>query len=267
MESSRKLLTLFQILNILGVATALTVNALANALPINGRTTGELSDQYPNLFVPAGVTFSIWGLIYLLWITLILYQARTLLSYRKAPVVERIGPRFFLNMLGNAAWLVAWHYERVGISVAIMLFLLGSLLVLYGRLGVGERAVSRGERYFVHLPISVYLGWITVATIANITALLVDVGWDGFGLGAQLWTIVLIGVAVGITLLMIQARRDVAFSGVVVWALLGILIRRLSTDPDPLYPVLITAILGIGIVLIALVSMRDASRRAEVSAL
>jgi len=233
--------TLLQILNLAAVVGAITVNALANLLPLNDRNTGELSALYPNLFVPAGLTFSIWGLIYLLWIVFAIYQARTLFSARKDAFVDRIGPWFFLSGVANAGWLFAWHYERVGLSVLVMLVLLGSLLAVYVRLGIGvEPEAPRGERLFVHLPMQVYLGWITVATIANVTAFLVAVGWDGFGLSDQSWTILLVAVATAITVFMLRTRGDVPFALVVLWAFVGIVLRRLEVDPVPLYPLLLT---------------------------
>jgi translocator protein len=264
--SSTTKLTILQLLNILAVAGAVTVSALANALPINDRTTGELSALYPNLFVPAGITFSIWGLIYLLLIGFALFQARTLASREKDGFVERIGGWFFLAGVANASWIFAWHYERVGLSVLIMIVLLLSLLATYLRLGIGATPAPPGERFLIRLPISVYLGWVTVATIANVTAYLVATGWEGFGLPDQAWAALMIAAAAAITLVIVRTRGDVAFSLVVLWALLGILIRRLQMDPEPLYPVLVILAASMTAILGALLFLRPERRSGATAA-
>ncbi|MCC7573172.1 MAG: hypothetical protein KO464_07255 [Candidatus Methanofastidiosum sp.] len=224
---------MFQILNIIAVVGTIFVNYLANALPINGIDTRELSDSIPNLFVPAGLTFAIWGVIYILIILFATYQARDLFKKEKIemPFIKKTSYYFFLAGIANIAWIFAWHYQQVLLSVLIMIVLLGSLLKIYLNLDIGKEIVSRKERIFVQIPISVYLGWITVATIANVTALLVTINWDGLGISEVIWTMIVIIVALIITLLMIITRKDVAYSLVIVWALLGIYIKR----TDPLY--------------------------------
>jgi len=264
--SSTTKLTILQVLNIVAVAVSIAVSALANALPINDRTTGELSALYPNLFVPAGLTFSIWGVIYLLLILFALFQARTVASREKDPFVERIGGWFFLAGVANASWIFAWHYERVGLSVLIMAVLLLSLLVAYLRLGIGVTPAPPGERFLIRLPISVYLGWVTVATIANVTAYLVAAGWGGFGLTDQVWAVTMVAAALAITLVIIRQRGDIAFSLVVVWALIGILLRRLEVDAEPLYPLLFTLAIALVAILVALVFLRPERRGSAASA-
>ncbi|KYC45919.1 MAG: hypothetical protein APG12_00530 [Candidatus Methanofastidiosum methylothiophilum] len=225
---------MFQILNIIAVVGTIFVNYLANALPINGIDTRELSDAIPNLFVPAGLTFAIWGVIYILIILFAAYQARDLFKKEKIemPFIKKTSYYFFLAGIANIAWIFAWHYQQVFLSFIIMLVLLGSLIKLYLNLGIGKEIVSRKERIFVQIPISVYLGWITVATIANATALLVvlsmqnSINLNLLGFSQVFWTIFVIAAALIITLLMIITRKDVAYSLVVVWALLGIYIKR-----------------------------------------
>jgi hypothetical protein len=226
---------MFQILNIVAVIGTLIVNYLSNALPINGKIAGQLSDEIPNLFVPAGLTFAIWGIIYILIIMFAAYQARDLFKKEKLemPFIKKISYYFFLAGLANMSWIFAWHYQQVMISVVIMLVLFASLLKIYLNLGIGKEIVSRKERIFIQVPISVYLGWITVATIANVTAFLVTINWDGLGVSDVLWAMIVIIVALIITLLMIITRKDVAYSLVIVWALLGIYIKR----TNPLYGV------------------------------
>ena len=232
-----KTLALLQLLNIVGFAGTVLVNVLANTLPIAGKTTGELSDLYPNLFVPTGYTFAIWGVIYILLALFVIYQARDIHKLNKDPLVEKIGVWFIISSLANMAWIFAWHYEKVFLSLIIMLLLLISLIGIYLRLGIGITDVSKEEKFLVHLPFSVYLGWITVATIANVTAFLVDINWRAFGLSEATWTALVIIVATLITLTVLRRREDIFYSFVVIWALIGIFVRRVSADV--IYPVLI----------------------------
>jgi hypothetical protein len=217
-----------QVGNILAMVITIIVNALAVILPLNGKTTEYLSDKYPNLFVPAGITFSIWGIIYVLWIVFAVYQARDLLKKDEIemPFLPQVTLLFILSCIANSAWIFAWHFEYVGLSLLLMIILLFSLLALYVRLNIGRSNVTRTEQLCVQIPFSVYLGWITVATIANVTAFLVSVHWDGFGISQLTWTILVISVGVIITLLMLALRKDIAYSLVVLWALLGIWIKR-----------------------------------------
>jgi hypothetical protein len=243
--------TTLQLLNILAFLGTLAVNALANILPIAGKTTGELSDAYPNLFVPAGLTFSIWGLIYLLLGAFVVYQASDLFggSGRATEVVQRVGWLFVLASAANMAWIFAWHHQRVALSLLFMVVLLLSLIVVYLRLDVGGAAVGTARKLLAHLPFSIYLGWITVAAIANLTALLVSVGWGRFGLSEVFWTVAVLLVATAITGLMLVLRRDSFYALVVVWAFAGIVIKRTASE-SPEWPVVITAAVCGGILLI-----------------
>lgn len=241
-----------QALNITSFIGVVVINALATTLPINGMDTGQLSDLYPNLFVPSGLTFSIWGIIYLLLLGFSVYQARK----HSAQVVERIGWLFLLSSLANIGWILAWHYLLVGLSFVVMLILLGSLIALFLRLGIGSKspnqAVSPSEKWFVHVPFSVYLGWITVATIANATALLVHLGWNGFGISEAAWTVVVIAAALGITISMLLTKKSVAFSLVVVWALAGIVIKRAGEAADQVWSVILAAAIAGVLILITI---------------
>lgn len=222
---------LLQILNILGFLAVVGINALAVLLPINNRTTEELSDMYPNLFVPAGITFSIWGVIYILLLIFTLYQASDLLGGKKGKgdFVSKAGALYLLTSILNVGWILAWHYEQVFLSVLIMLGFLAALIALYLR--IGGSFPSFAERFMAQVPISVYLGWISVATIANITALLVRIGWNGFGISGETWAIVMIAAATLLAMLMRITKGDVAYGLVVIWALAGIAIKRLGTEP------------------------------------
>lgn len=242
---TRRSQIILSIINLAGFLGTVVVNGLATSLPINNKTTGELSDQYPNLFVPAGLTFSIWGLIYILLAIFTIYSV--IIAIKKdatGSFINKIGLLFFLSCIANMAWIFAWHYEIVPLSLVIMLLLLGFLIAIYMRLGVGKKGPAKKEQYLVHLPFSVYLGWITIATTANVTALLVDVNWNRFGLSEQFWAVAVIIVGIAIALSVLLRRQDIYYCLVVDWALLGILIKRLASS-IPAQSVIIITIIGL----------------------
>ena len=249
MNKSRSVLML-SILNLLGFVGTVVVNALANILPINNITTGALSDLYPNLFVPAGLTFAIWGLIYVLLGIFVIYPLvpRVRRDPRKVQFVHKIGPLFFVSCLANIGWIFAWHYQILPLSLALMLVLLGSLLAIYLRLNIGKSEAPRAERYFAHPPFSVYLGWITIATIANVTALLVDINWNTLGLGEQFWAVAVIIVGIAIALSVLFTRKDIFYCLVVDWALIGILLKRLSVTTVPDQSVVVVTVAGLALI-------------------
>ena len=244
---------LLQIGNILAVIITILINTLAVILPLNGKTTQELSDNLPNLFVPAGITFSIWSIIYILWIVFAIYQARDLFKKEEInmPFLQQITFLFIISSIANSAWIFLWHYEYVALSLLMMLILLFSLLAIYTRLNIGRSIGSMAERLCVHVPFSVYLGWITVATIANITAFLVSVNWDGFGISELNWTIIIIAVATLLTILMLVLRKDIAFSLVVLWAFFGIWMKR-TTLPNTAIDANVATTITIAIITIAI---------------
>jgi len=221
---------LLQTGNILAVIITILVNALAVILPLNGKTTQELSDALPNLFVPAGITFSIWSIIYILWVVFAMYQARDLFKKEEIemPFLQQITFLFVVSSIANSAWIFLWHYEYVGLSLLMMIILLFSLLAIYTRLNIGKSNVTMTEKLCVQVPFSVYLGWITVATIANVTAFLVSVNWDGLGIDPLTWTILIVAIGTLLTILILALRKDIAFSLVVLWAFLGIWMKRMT---------------------------------------
>jgi len=249
MNKNRLVLSL-SILNLLGFLGTIVVNALATTLPINNKTTGELSDMYPNLFTPAGLTFAIWGLIYVLLAIFVIYPLIPSVrrDARKVDFVQRIGPLFFISCLANIGWIYAWHYEMVSLSLVMMLILLGSLLAIYLRLNIGKSEAPKAEKYLVHLPFSVYLGWITIATIANATALLVNINWNAWGLGEQFWAVAVIIIGIAIALSVLFTRKDIFYCLVVDWALLGILLKRLSVTTVPDQSVVVVTIVGLALI-------------------
>ncbi|MCF8365684.1 MAG: hypothetical protein K9H16_07880 [Bacteroidales bacterium] len=245
-----------QILNIFGLIGVLIVNTLANALPIAGKTTGELSDLYPSIFTPAGFTFSIWGIIYLLLIIFTFYQAKGLFGESNIPrnrYLYRIDIWFFVSSLANMAWIFAWHHQIIWLSMLIMVVIFGSLLLIYLRLGIGRRIVGNKEKYLVHLPFSIYLGWITVATIANASTVLIKYNWDGFGFSAEVWTSVMISTATLVNLAALLLRKDLFFSLVAVWAFIGIIYKRTMPGTEFYLSVVVFASAGIFLILATII--------------
>ncbi len=217
---------------LLALLAMLAVNALSSILPINGVTPKEVSDRYPNLFVPAPLTFSIWGVIYLLLLGYALYQFGLFRKRGDAETVallNKTGAVFILSCVFNLSWIIAWHYGLLAVSFGVIALLLLSLIILRFLIAKHE-PLPAAARWLVRLPFSVYFGWVTVATIAGATALLVGYGFAGFGISEPVWTIamVLIGAAIGI--LAALRFRDVAYLLVLVWAYANILNNHLSSS-------------------------------------
>jgi benzodiazapine receptor len=242
-----------QIVTVLAVIATIVVNGLANALPLNGQNTGEISDRFQVYFVPAGYVFSIWGLIYIGLILFAIYQA--LPSQRDNPRLERIGYPFALSCAANIVWIFLWHYEFFVLTLVAMLSLLGLLIAIYLRLGIGQVKVSAGERWLVHLPFSVYLGWVSVATIANVTDVLDYLQWGGWGLPPQWWAVIMLVVGVGLAFAMGLTRGDAVYMLVVIWAFAGIAVKQ-SAAPLVSSTAWITAGLTAVLIVVSLIIYR-----------
>ncbi len=226
-----------QICVALSILVTIGINGLANALPINGLNTGQISDRFEVYFVPAGYVFSIWGVIYLGLIAFAIFQA--LPSQRENPRLRASGWWICLGGLANSAWIFLWHYEQFPLTLIAMLILLATLIVTYLRLEIGRTAVPPAETWAARLPFSIYLGWITVATVANVTSLLDYLAWDGWGIAPEIWMGMLLVVVLAITVLMIVTRRDIAYAAVILWALAGIAIKHAAV-PAVVIPTWIT---------------------------
>ena len=245
MYTQKPLSKAVQIVNIVAFAAVLLMNVLSNVLPLNGRTAGEISDALPSFFTPAGYTFSIWSLIYLALLGFIIYQA--LPTQRNNALIGKIGWGFVVSSVANIAWLIAWHYGYYVLSVAIMVSLLVTLIVIYRRLQIGkpDPNLSLADKLLVQFPFSIYLGWITVATIANIASVTNYLGWSGFGIAEPTWSAIMMGAAVGIAGLLLFNRRNISYAGVLVWALFGI--RTAHAD---VAVVANTAVIAAGLIII-----------------
>jgi hypothetical protein len=217
--------TIRQIAVWVAAVATIAVNGLAESIPINNQTSGEIANQFKgqNLWLPAGYVFSIWGLIYVLIIAYAIFQS--LPSQRANPRLRAIGWPFVISCLANMAWLILFHYNQFVLSMVVMVILLVVLIWIYLQLRAGGPPVSRGERWTVRLLFSIYLGWITVAAIANASHVLVSGGWIGQPLPAVLWLIIMYVAALLIATLLAFTKWDVAYLLVLVWAFVGIAVN------------------------------------------
>jgi benzodiazapine receptor len=204
----------------------IAVNALANILPINGYNTGQISAFYPNAFVPAGFTFSIWGVIYLLLLSYTIgftyYSIRGKQHPKAFIFIERINIYFLLTCIFNMSWIVAWHYLQIELSVLIMLLFLTTLIQFFLKSITIARDLTLTQRFILQTPFIVYLGWISVATIANITALLVAYKWTALSIAPVYWSAAMILIAIILAVYMLIQFKAVPFAIVVAWAFWGI---------------------------------------------
>ncbi|MFZ3152047.1 MAG: hypothetical protein WA116_10260 [Anaerolineaceae bacterium] len=229
------------------------VNALANILPINGVNTGDISNSYPNLFAPTALTFTIWGLIYLLLALHTLYQLGFL--QHKEPVNEallrKVDILFSISSLANTAWIFMWHYRLIPLSMLMMIVILLCLILINN--SIRNEDLSSREKFFIKLPFSIYFGWITIATIANAVTLLVALEWNGFGISEPIWTILILLIGTLIGGFTTFKNRNVAYGLVLVWAYIGILIKHVS--PDGFGGEYLAVIVAVSVCLVCLVAV------------
>lgn len=213
--------------NLVAFALVIALNVLSNAIPINNQTMPEISARYPSLFTPAGFTFSIWGIIYLSLLLFVVYQA--LPSQRSNDKIAKISLPFRVNCGANALWIVAWHYDLLAFSLLLMFVILATLVMIYRTLIATIESASVTEHLLLHLPFSLYTGWISVATIANISVLQTAYGWDDIGMSAINWTLLKLAVAGAIGATMVLRFRDPVFVMVIAWAAYGIAAMQTGT--------------------------------------
>jgi hypothetical protein len=231
--------TLTKFLVLLTFVVMVGANALANILPINGITTGAISDSYPNLFAPAGYTFAIWGLIYLA-----LAFAVVRLLFQNDPQFEFVSRWFILSNLANTAWIFGWHYRMIPLTTLLIIVVLYSILKIVFRLKPGEtRLAGISQR----LPYEIYGGWLLVATVANITTLLVDIGFTGFGISEVLWMLLILAVAWLIVSATVIRVKSYGIGFVLIWAYGGIVSKHISANPgfDNAYPAVVFTAVGL----------------------
>jgi benzodiazapine receptor len=249
-----------QISVVLALIITIVVNILSNTLPFNNLTAPEIADSFDVYFVPAGYVFSIWSLIYLGLIAYAVFQL--LPAQRENSRLRQTGWWFVLSCAANSIWLFLWHYGYFALSVVAMLTLLISLIVIYLRLGVGQQAVPSSERWLVQLPFSIYLGWVTVAIIANVTAFLDSVDWNGFGISPEIWTFIMLVVAIVVAALMAFLRQDIAYLLVLIWAFIGIGVEQSDTPQVANAAYLAAGIVAIFVILVIIQKFRQTRRPA-----
>jgi len=226
-----------KILTLLGFTQMIAVNSLANILPINGMTTGELSDQLENLFTPQGSTFAIWGVIYFLLLVFIL-SILVRPFEKKTEVLSRL---FIVNTFLNSAWIFAWHYQYLIVSLILKIGLLVNLVKINLLIKTTPNWL---DKITIQLPFTVYFGWISIATIANFTAVLVGYQWEGIGISEELWTSIILVIGIMIALSQVFYFKQIAYVIVIIWAYFGIYGKHTSTlGFDNQYPSIVTLLI------------------------
>lgn len=216
----------------LAYVAMVTVNFLANSLPINNTTPGQVSDAYPNLFAPAGFTFSIWGLIYLFLGLYVIYQLglfkKIKVDENLQKIYDKVGLYFILSSLANLLWIFAWHYDFIGLALLLIISMLVCLIKIADTLRLQK--LKTIDFWLLKIPFSLYFGWITVATVANVVVFLVSINWQGFGLSDITWLVVVLIVATMIGLIRTLYDRNIIYGFVLIWAYFGILSKHLAND-------------------------------------
>lgn len=248
LKNGRKKTIILTVISTFSFLFALVMNFLANYLPLNGVTTAEVSDKYYSIFTPAGFTFIIWGVIYISLALFLFFIIKGVIGNRERPkkIISEIGWYFAASSLFNGIWIATWHYQRILLSLLVIIGLLASLLSLYFKLKSSE---IRPGSYLI--PFSIYLGWATVATIANIVTFEVSVSWNRFGLSPEGWLTVLLLIVLGVSAYFVLRQKDASYGLVIVWALTGITVARWSEFGGSSYPV-IAAIVAAALVVLFL---------------
>lgn len=244
------------IFNALSYIVMIAANMLALLLPINGQTTAQVAEAYPNLFAPARVTFGIWGVIYFSLLCFVVYQLWLAFSNKRpetlAHLMLKMKDWFLISSVANACWLFSWHYHLIPVSAAIMLMLLVSLLVIHHNFGISITPATLPEKIFIHFPFSVYLGWIVIAAMANIAALLVYAGWEGSVEAQVTWTVVMICAGTIASMAMVLLRNNILYALVSIWAFYGILLKRRAADVMQENAIIHACIIAIGVIAVTI---------------
>lgn len=240
------------IFNAISLIIHISTAWLIQTTQINTLNVGEVSARHETLFTPAGTTFGIWGIIYSLMALLCLYHI--VIAYKHDRLhpanadLSAMGGSFIILNLASAVWLYAWSNERLMISLGLIAVQLLCLILIHIRLKMYDPHKISGLKIANQFPLSIYLGWISIATIANASAWLNSIGWNGMGIAAVQWTTIMIGIAVLLSLVMILVRRNIYFGLVVAWGLYGIIIKRELINPDSYASIILTAWIAIGLI-------------------
>jgi hypothetical protein len=227
----------------------IVMNFLAVGLPFNGLSTAAISDSFVVMFVPAGYVFSIWGVIYVtqIWLFVKLYSNQN--KYKS--LIDKLSLWFIVANWANGLWLVFWHYEKIYFTLPVMLVLLISLILMYLEVKKKFPTVK-----YLTIPFGIYLGWISVATVANVTDVLYSLKWDGFGIAGEFWSAIMILIASVLGVLMIKTQKEYAYSAVIIWAIVGIAVK-FSWN----YNILLAVLAGVAIQLLTVLCVLDKQRK------
>lgn len=238
----------FQISNGIALVSTIIINYLSNTGKVNNATIGDVSKEFNSLFTPAGYAFSIWGFIYLLLIGFAVYQGRSLfVKVKNDDFILKTGWWFVISCIFNSAWVFAWLYGYTGLSCVFIFLLLISLLKIVYANAMELWGASLPTIAFLWWPFVFYSGWVTVASIANVSSFLIKAEWDGFGVTPVIWTIIMIGVATSINLIVTWKRNMREFALVGAWALIAIAIANQSEHET----IFLTALIAATILLIS----------------
>lgn len=215
-----------QWLTLAAIIFAFVVNVFSNLYPMNGLTIGEISNTFFSdvLIIPASYAFAIWGVIYLGLFSFGFYQFQS--SQQQNPRLQTTRYWLICASLAQVIWVVVFLYRMFSVSLVAMLVILFGLIQAYLKLKNTPHPTSQKEQWFVDIPISIYLGWISVATIVNAASVLYNLGWSGWGISAPLWTTILITVAGLIGIILRLQYHETAFLVVLIWAFIAISIRQ-----------------------------------------
>jgi hypothetical protein len=241
--------------NAIGFFVHLSLAFLTQLKAFNAKDVGEISNQYRSLFTPSGNTFMIWGVIYAGLLAFCIYH---LIKAHKADKtdpanqdLQKIGSLFFINNICAAIWLVIWVNDQIFICTLLIVIQLVTLIMVHLRLNIHDAAGSLASKTFTQFPLSIYLGWITVATIANISTWLTSINWSGWGVSRMNWTITMIAITMLLTVGVINRKKNVFFGLVVLWAFHGIIEKRRIENPVEYEPIIVVAYGAMGIVAIS----------------
>ncbi|WP_159469968.1 tryptophan-rich sensory protein [Dyadobacter sp. 3J3] len=233
-----------QLSNIIALIITIIMNYLSNTGIFNQSTMASVSAKYQNLFTPAGYAFSIWGLIYIGLIAFAIYQSQGLFNSKETPdVVGKIGWMFVLSCVANCLWILAWLYDYTGASVIIMTALLLSLCSIVVRTRMEFDLITFKRVALEWWPFAMYFGWITVAIIANVAAYLTKIQWDGFGISAVNWTIIMILAAMFINLFVTWNRNLRESASVGIWALIAVAVANWELNKTVAYSAIIASVI------------------------
>lgn len=245
-ENTLKKAKLFALLNLVFYFLTLGVNYLGSSGFFNGQSQGDISDQYLTLISPAPFTFSIWGVIYSLVLITLVYLFIKRKQRNVSELILLISPWFIVLSLCNMGWIVAFSYERLGISTILIIGMLFSLLLIIGKIYTHR---FEFPSTLAGLSFTFYCAWVTIATVVNTALLLVQLEWNGFGISYSVWTLIILAVAIAFVLIYISRYKNAAYPLPLAWAFFGIFATYRSGRVEPELSTIIQGFLIAGIVI------------------